>query len=82
MLGTTDHTHGKKLEEQVVEKFPHRCPYCGLPIRYDQFDLQDGENEIRCPSCGKIYIKVVGDRVGKGFLRKKAEREGKKKKRA
>ena len=51
----------KKLEEQVVQKFPHRCPYCDQPISYDQFDLRDGENEIRCPFCKKIYIKVVSE---------------------
>jgi uncharacterized Zn-finger protein len=51
----------KKLEEQVVQKFRHRCPYCDQPISYDQFDLRDGENEIRCPFCKKIYIKVVSE---------------------
>jgi uncharacterized C2H2 Zn-finger protein len=70
----------KKLEEQVVQKFPHRCPYCDQPISYDQFELRDGENEIRCPSCKKIYIKAVGNRFGKGFPRKKPDR--KKRKRA
>jgi uncharacterized Zn-finger protein len=48
-----------KLEEQEVQEFPHRCPYCDQPISYDQFNLRVGENEIRCPSCKKIYIKVV-----------------------
>jgi len=72
----------KELEEQVVQKFPHRCPYCDQPICYDQFDLGDGEHEIRCPSCRKIYIKVVGDCFGKGFPRKKPDRKGKKKKSA
>ena len=50
-----------KLEEQVIQKFPHRCPYCDHSISYDQFDLKEGEHEIRCPSCKKIFIKVVGD---------------------
>ena len=72
----------KKLEEQVVQKFPHRCPYCDQTISYDQFDLRHGENEIRCPSCRKIYIKVVGDRFEKGLPRKRPDREGKKKKSA
>ena len=71
-----------ELEEQVVQKFPHRCPYCDQPISYDQFDLRDGENEIRCASCKKIYIKVVGDRFEKGLLRKKPDRKGKKRKNA
>jgi hypothetical protein len=70
----------KKFEEQVVQRFPHRCPYCDRPISYDQFDLQDGENEIRCPSCEKIYIKVVGDRLERGFPGKKPNGNGKKKK--
>ena len=51
----------KKLEEQVIQKFPYRCPYCDQPVSYDQFDLKIGENEIQCPSCKKIFIKVVGD---------------------
>jgi rubrerythrin len=72
----------KKLEEQVVQKFLHRCPYCDQPIFYDQFDLRDGENEVRCPSCKKVYIKVVGDRFEKGFPRKKVDRKGKKRKSA
>jgi len=69
----------KKLEERVVQKFPHRCPYCDHPISYDQFNLRDGENEIRCPSCRKIYIKVVGDHFEKGFPRKRPNRKGKRK---
>ena len=51
----------KKLEEQVVQKFSCRCPYCDQPISYDDLNLKIGENEIQCPSCGKIYIKVVSD---------------------
>ena len=51
----------KKPEEQVIQSFPHRCPYCNHLISYDQFDLKIGENELQCPSCKKIYIKVVGD---------------------
>ena len=51
----------KKFEEQVIQKFPYRCPYCEQPVSYDQFDLKTGENEIQCPSCKKIFIKVVGD---------------------
>jgi uncharacterized C2H2 Zn-finger protein len=70
----------KKLEEQVIQKFPYRCPYCDQPISYDQFDLRDGENEIRCPSCNKIYIKVVGDRFERGLLKKKPSRKGDKRK--
>ena len=51
----------KGLEEQVIQKFPYRCPYCDQPISYDQFDLKVGENEIQCPSCEKVYIKVVSE---------------------
>ena len=50
-----------KLEEEIVHKFPYRCPYCDQVISYDQFDLKIRENEIQCPSCKKIYIKVVSD---------------------
>jgi hypothetical protein len=52
-----------ELEEQVVQKFPHRCPYCDQPLSYDQFDLKRGENEIQCLSCKKFYIKVVLDAI-------------------
>jgi hypothetical protein len=50
-----------KFEEQIVQKFASRCPYCEQPVSYDQMDLKVGENEIRCPSCKKKYIKVVFD---------------------
>jgi uncharacterized C2H2 Zn-finger protein len=50
-----------KIEEQVIQRFPHRCPYCDQPISYDQFDLRDGENEIQCPSCKRVYVKVVSE---------------------
>jgi len=49
------------MEEQVIQKFSHRCPYCDRPVSYDQLDLKRGENRIQCPSCKKIYIKVVSD---------------------
>jgi ATP-dependent DNA helicase RecG len=50
-----------KSEEQVVQKFPYRCPYCNEPISYDQFHLKVGENKIQCPFCKKVYIKVVSN---------------------
>jgi len=59
-----------KLEEQVVQKFHYRCPYCEQPISYDQFDLKVGEKEIQCPSCKKTYIKVVSDLFGEGETKK------------
>lgn len=49
----------KEFEEQIVQKFPHRCPYCEEVISYEEMDLKEGENEIECPSCKKKYIKVV-----------------------
>lgn len=51
----------KGLKEQLVQKFPHGCPYCDRAVSYDQFELKAGENEIRCPSCKKIYVKVILD---------------------
>jgi len=48
-----------KLEEEIVYKFPYRCPYCDHPISYDQFDLKIGENKIQCPSCKRNFIKLV-----------------------
>jgi len=59
---TNDYSH-MKLEEQVIQKFPQRCPYCDQPVFYEKFDLKVGENEIQCPSCKKIYIKVVSDAI-------------------
>ena len=58
----------KVLDEQIVQKFPHRCPYCDQPISYEAFDLKEGENAIPCPSCQKTYIKVIS-----GPLEDKAE---------
>jgi uncharacterized Zn-finger protein len=52
------------VEEQIVQKFPHRCPYCDQPIYYDSFALEAGENEITCPSCKKTFIKIVSDSFG------------------
>ena len=51
----------KKLEEQVVQEFPRRCPYCEQIVSYDDLHLKPGENEIKCLSCKKKYIKVVPD---------------------
>jgi transposase-like protein len=56
----------KKLEEQVVQKFPHRCPYCDQIISYEKFDLKVGENEIVCPSCKRTYIKLVAPSFTEG----------------
>ncbi len=51
----------KKLEEQVVQEFPYRCPYCDQIVSYKKYDLKSGENVIKCPSCKGEYIKVVSD---------------------
>jgi len=51
------------MEEQIIQKFSPRCPYCDQPISYEKHDLKVGENEIQCPSCKKIYIKVVSDEI-------------------
>jgi len=51
----------KKLEEQIVQKLPYRCPYCDQSITYDDLHLKPGENEVKCPSCKKKYIKMVSD---------------------
>jgi transposase-like protein len=48
-----------KSEEQIIQKLPYRCPYCEQPISYDQFNLKVGENEVKCPSCQRTYIKLV-----------------------
>jgi len=59
-----------KSEEQVIQKFHYRCPYCDQPICYGDLDLKNGENEIQCPSCKKTYIKVVSDLFGEGETKK------------
>ena len=46
------------MEDQVIQKLPHRCPYCEQPISYEKYHLKKGENEIKCPSCNKIFIKI------------------------
>lgn len=50
-----------KLKEQVIQKFSYRCPYCDHPITYNDLHLTPGENEVKCPSCKKTYIKIVQD---------------------
>jgi hypothetical protein len=60
----------KEFEEQLVQKFPHGCPYCEQPVSYDQLELKPGENEIRCPSCKKIYIRVIPDPARNDLVRK------------
>ena len=45
--------------ETVVQQWVHRCPYCEEPISYDQIPLAPGENRISCPSCKKVFIKIV-----------------------
>jgi DNA-directed RNA polymerase subunit RPC12/RpoP len=56
----------RKLEEQIVQKLPYRCPYCDHPVSYDQFNLNLGENEIQCPSCKRTYIKLVAPSLTEG----------------
>jgi uncharacterized Zn-finger protein len=48
-----------ELKEEVLQKFPYRCPYCDQPISYDSFDLKEGENSIQCPSCLKTYVRIL-----------------------
>jgi len=55
-----------ELEEQSVQKFSYRCPYCDQPVSYNQCNLKAGENEIQCFSCKKTYIKVVEPSLSEG----------------
>jgi len=48
-----------QVEEQVVQEFPYRCPYCEQEVSYKKIKLKVGENVIECPSCKGEYIKVV-----------------------
>ncbi len=66
----------KKYEEQLVQEFPHRCPYCDRPVSYDSSDLKVGENVIRCVSCRKTYIKVVTDYKSEGIEFEDVEPQG------
>jgi hypothetical protein len=63
-----------RSEERIVQKFPHRCPYCDQPISYDPFDLKVGENEVQCPSCQKIYIKIFSGSLEKPLRERKKGR--------
>jgi hypothetical protein len=56
----------KRVDEQIVQSFSHRCPYCDQPLSYDHITLRDGENSITCPSCNKIFIKVVSGLLEEG----------------
>lgn len=51
----------REKKEQVVQKFPYRCPYCDQVVSYENVNLKRGENEIQCPWCKKKYIKIVLD---------------------
>ena len=55
----------KGLEEQVIQKFSYRCPHCDHPIAYEDLHLKPGENEVKCPSCKRVYIKIAPDFSGK-----------------
>lgn len=55
-------------QEYVVQRFPCRCPYCDQIISYDQYELKVGENEIECPKCKKVYIKIVADPLRNGEI--------------
>lgn len=48
-------------EEQVVQRFPNRCPYCDNEVSYEGINLKTGENEVVCPVCQRTYIKVIFD---------------------
>ena len=48
-----------EVKEEVVQRFPYRCPYCDQPVSYDSFDLREGENRIQCPSCLKTYVRIL-----------------------
>ena len=52
-------TNVMDLKEEVVQKFPYRCPYCDQPVSYDSFELNEGENSIQCPSCLKTYVRIL-----------------------
>ena len=52
---------GEKPFEVVVQQFLRRCPYCEEPISYEQIRLTPGENAIPCPSCKKVFIRIVCD---------------------
>jgi len=56
----------KIIEEFVVQQLEPRCPYCDQPISYDRVDLRAGENPITCPSCQKVFFKIISPSNTKG----------------
>jgi hypothetical protein len=48
-----------KKDEQVVEKFPRRCPYCDeiLP-RPNLPDRETRELRETCPFCDRVFVRV------------------------
>ena len=55
-----------KLKDQIIQKFSYLCPYCDHPITYNDLQLKPGENEVKCPSCKKKYVKVVAPSFTEG----------------
>lgn len=44
--------------EQVLDRFPRRCPYCN-EVLPDQGELLEGnERKEVCPHCGRVFIRV------------------------
>ncbi len=43
--------------EQILEKYPRRCPYCD-GILPDRDPPEEGEKEEVCPHCGRAFIRV------------------------
>ena len=48
-----------ELQEQVLQRLPHRCPYCDEVVFYEQMNLKEGDNLVPCPTCKKTYVKII-----------------------
>jgi uncharacterized C2H2 Zn-finger protein len=53
-----------ELQQQVLQRLPHRCPYCDEIVLYEQMNLREGENLILCPTCKKTYVKIISKPSG------------------
>ena len=76
MEGRNKRNKKMQVEEQVVQEFPRRCPYCDQIVSYDDLHLKPGENEIKCLSCKRRYIKVVAPSFTEGDHGSRSDNDG------
>jgi transposase-like protein len=52
-------------EEQIVQKFPRRCPYCERELVEDGSLAKRGREEQICPHCGKVFVRLSWEEAAK-----------------